>query len=441
MNEDSPSPGTKAGHRERMRARLLAGDESALTDEALLELLLTYSIPRRDVRPLAETLLAKFGSAVAVLAAEPSELEKVSGIKESSVVLMKLAHRLASVAEPVSVENAPLPEQADKTESFASAPEPPAVPCEETAARTSPSRVAEEDPKPVKRTDAPKLQVSNGYSLDLAQNARLLSYIAEHPAVRRFARRDVMEGTGLAEGQVESLTSVGVAMGLVAPVTAVLTPFGRLVHQHDLFFDSPTTLEFCHFLGAGNPRNLIWHSIFNELLVEDQPMDQAGWSAWLREKLAGSYSKRSLVKHVASEVRFVLDAYTVKNFKKLNLLVETLDNTIALRRYTALQPLTLAAMIYWVGEEHQARLVSFSELQAEPGSPGRVFGLDPSSMRQMVEVLHQKGWIRYEVRHGLDQIRLTDGFQPLEFLAAAYENREPEIKTKPNEPGPERLLL
>lgn len=438
MNETSSKSAT--GHRERLRTRFLEGDASALSEVALLELLLTYSIPRRDVRPLAEALLGKFGNTAAVIAAEPSELEKLSGIKESSVVLLKLTHRLSSVAEAQPEANDPLPEKPDKPESFDAAPEPSAVPCVKFAEPPSPPNVAEE-PRPLKRTDAPKLQVSNGYSLDPAQNARLLSYIAEHPEVRRFARRDVMAGTGLAEGQVESLSSVGVAMGLVAPVTSVLTPFGTLVYQHDLFLDSPTTLEFCHFLGAGNPRNLIWHSIFNEMLVENQPMDQAGWSAWLREKLAGSYSKRSLVKHVASEVRFVLDGYTVKNFKKLNLLVETLNNTLALRRYTALQPLTLAAMIYWVGEEHQARLVSFSELQAEPGSPGRVFGLDASSMRQMVEVLHQKGWIRYEVRHGLDQLRLIDGFQPLEFLAAAYESREPETKDKPDEPGAERLLL
>jgi hypothetical protein len=59
----------------------------------------------------------------------------------------------------------------------------------------------------------------------------------------------------------------------------------------------------------------------------------------------------------------------------------------------------------------------------------------------MVEALHQKGWIRYEVRHGLDQIRLIDGFEPLEFLAAGYENRDPEPKSKPDESGGERLLL
>ena len=49
----------------------------------------------------------------------------------------------------------------------------------------------------------------------------------------------------------------------------------------------------------------------------------------------------------------------------------------------------------------------------------------------MVEVLHQKGWIRFEVRHGLDQVRLIEGFQALEFLTAAYEGRQPTPTTTP----------
>jgi DNA repair protein RadC len=43
----------KTGHRDRLRERFLRGEESALTDEKLLELLLTYAIPQKDVRPLA----------------------------------------------------------------------------------------------------------------------------------------------------------------------------------------------------------------------------------------------------------------------------------------------------------------------------------------------------------------------------------------------------
>ena len=45
------------GHRERLKEKLLNGQ---LADYEKLELLLTYAIPRRDVKPLARKLIAHF---------------------------------------------------------------------------------------------------------------------------------------------------------------------------------------------------------------------------------------------------------------------------------------------------------------------------------------------------------------------------------------------
>jgi DNA repair protein RadC len=50
------------GHRERVRARFAKGGGDALADYELLEPVLFRAIPRRDVKPLAKALLARFGS-------------------------------------------------------------------------------------------------------------------------------------------------------------------------------------------------------------------------------------------------------------------------------------------------------------------------------------------------------------------------------------------
>ena len=81
---------SKVGHRERLKAHFIAGDEGAYTDEALLELLLTYAIPQKDVQPLAKKLIATFGSLSDVLSADLTTLCKQEGIKEHSAVLLKL---------------------------------------------------------------------------------------------------------------------------------------------------------------------------------------------------------------------------------------------------------------------------------------------------------------------------------------------------------------
>ena len=67
------------GHRERLRSQFdLKGDQMA--EYEVLELLLFRSIPRRDVKPLAKGLIARFGSLAEVLAASPELLEEIKGI-------------------------------------------------------------------------------------------------------------------------------------------------------------------------------------------------------------------------------------------------------------------------------------------------------------------------------------------------------------------------
>ncbi|MBC7190383.1 hypothetical protein H5U35_09340, partial [Candidatus Aerophobetes bacterium] len=68
------------GHRERLRQRFKKTGGEGFQDYELLELLLTYSIPQKDVKPLAKRLIQRFGSLPDVLEADLRELEEVQGI-------------------------------------------------------------------------------------------------------------------------------------------------------------------------------------------------------------------------------------------------------------------------------------------------------------------------------------------------------------------------
>src|SRR5215472_18959078 len=67
------------GHRERLRARFLDAGSAALSDYELLELVLFAGIPRRDVKPLAKVLLARFGTFADVIAAPRERLKELLG--------------------------------------------------------------------------------------------------------------------------------------------------------------------------------------------------------------------------------------------------------------------------------------------------------------------------------------------------------------------------
>ena len=89
------------GHRERLRERFLQAGAEALADYELLELVLFRAIPRRDVKPLAKALIARFGSFAEAIARRRRGSPEIDGMSEGAVTEFKIveagAKRFAKV--------------------------------------------------------------------------------------------------------------------------------------------------------------------------------------------------------------------------------------------------------------------------------------------------------------------------------------------------------
>ncbi len=96
------------GHRQRLRERFLARGHEALADYELLELILFRALPRMDVKPLAKTLLDRFGSLAEVIAAEPEQLEEVTGVKDAAIAELKIVQAVAQRMLRDTVINRPV---------------------------------------------------------------------------------------------------------------------------------------------------------------------------------------------------------------------------------------------------------------------------------------------------------------------------------------------
>lgn len=78
------------GHRQRLRDRFNTSGLGAFEDHEVLELLLTYAVPRKDVKPIGHALLDRFGSLSNVMDAPSAELMKVDGVGETGATLLHL---------------------------------------------------------------------------------------------------------------------------------------------------------------------------------------------------------------------------------------------------------------------------------------------------------------------------------------------------------------
>ena len=84
------------GHRARMKNRFLETGLKGFEKHNILELLLFYSIPRRDTNEIAHELLDTFGSLSGVFDAPVEELTKVKNITLNSAILIKMIPALSA---------------------------------------------------------------------------------------------------------------------------------------------------------------------------------------------------------------------------------------------------------------------------------------------------------------------------------------------------------
>lgn len=96
------------GHRERIRQRIMKGDGSHLDDYEILEVLLCAFIPRVDVRPIAKTLVDRFGTVSAALAAAPERLMEVDGVGEATAAYLRATNLLLQRAAGDQVKDRPV---------------------------------------------------------------------------------------------------------------------------------------------------------------------------------------------------------------------------------------------------------------------------------------------------------------------------------------------
>lgn len=79
-----------AGHRERLRSRLISAGPDSLADHEMIEMVLFLAIPRRDTKQLARFLIARFGSFAAVISASVPDLLAMEGLGEAGVAALKI---------------------------------------------------------------------------------------------------------------------------------------------------------------------------------------------------------------------------------------------------------------------------------------------------------------------------------------------------------------
>ena len=93
------------GHRERIREKFLKNGIDGFAEYEILELLLTYCIPRKDTKPIAKELLNKFKSLDNIFKADFDKLSAIDGLGKNSIAFLKLIGDLPSIIYKDELKN------------------------------------------------------------------------------------------------------------------------------------------------------------------------------------------------------------------------------------------------------------------------------------------------------------------------------------------------
>lgn len=108
VDKAPPSPASAEGHRQRIRSRLLTAGPESIADHELLELVLFLALPRRDTKPIARALLARFGSFANAISAPLADLRGVDGMGEAGAAALKTVQAAALRLVRAEVQDRPV---------------------------------------------------------------------------------------------------------------------------------------------------------------------------------------------------------------------------------------------------------------------------------------------------------------------------------------------
>ena len=96
------------GHRQRLRSRFARSGLTGLQEYEIVELLLTYVIPRKDVKPLAKLLLEKFHNISGLLNASANDLLSMPGIGTQTALFFRLMHDMLTKSLEENIRKVPV---------------------------------------------------------------------------------------------------------------------------------------------------------------------------------------------------------------------------------------------------------------------------------------------------------------------------------------------
>jgi len=267
------------------------------------------------------------------------------------------------------------------------------------------------------------LKLTAGYRLDLNQIARI-AWFCNDPINQNLKGSSIAEQLGISYARLQRLWMMASALGLGTKGTWKTTDLGSVILQYDRFLDNLGTLWLLHYIISSNPEIIVWNTMVNHVLPENNVATMALAKTYFASLLE-DFSQESFDKHLNKEINSFFGAYTTQYFAELRYLQEESHKAYTLGNHEPVPPRIFCAGLVSYRERFAPRAVTIDVpiLANEENSPGRVFDLTERQVRDLLEDVETLGYVFVETRADLDQVRFRDTYNFLAMVCQHYEGR------------------
>ena len=291
-------------------------------------------------------------------------------------------------------------------------------------------------PEEQKKIDKFRLKGNATFTIREGWLTKGLRNVKDDPEI--FLREDATVRLGIGSAMVKSLRFWLQATGLTTEPKAgrrvqTITELGKLIIDHDLYFEDPFTLFLVHSNIATNPSlTTVWYLLFNHFNAQRftrELMEESLLTAF-RELAAEDFAQSSFVDDCAVALKTYVDEQAKQATPEDNMLCpltvlglfrktsrDTYESTVPSQ--SLLHP--YAVMYVMLNAWGQREGVSIDRLLSEPCNAGRVFHLNAYRLNQYLDQLQASGMLTIQRTAGLNMVYPAQDLTALDVVQKYYE--------------------
>lgn len=253
----------------------------------------------------------------------------------------------------------------------------------------------------------------------------MLQYAFENVEKPKIVSTEYVQYLGQSEMSIEALRVVMVEMGLLNSKVLTLTEFGKTVAKNDLFFDNKSTLWICHFNISSNHDNYVWNRFTYKVLLDVENYTKEDFYKYYDDVVELNKGK-SAIKSMHKEVKSILNAYSVQQFKYLRLLYKDHEDKYQQDNTVELDPLVFLYCIlqYMEKKKINASALTIEEVTNSEDTPSKIFHLSNYQVNEILNKLYSRQLIGIEKFGDLNQVRFPVNLTKESILKEIYEEAE-----------------